>query len=656
MAQRRDIATLSRHLLFAFLSSLLFVQAIRAFFAGVYYQNLVTLSINASILYTLLLLSPAVYLFLPSTHSGWVMVLSATFLGIFRVAMNLSWGSSLYLPLSGLAVAAFLILFPAMLRQQGSVSEGGGLILGVGLVLAFAIDSVNLSLGLSWDALSTHRLGLIITVPVAAVVTALAWVSKSAPSAVKPESRAPHWKTALTGLFIGAWLFLEYSILSSPHVIARWNSLSLPAVSLGTVLGLIVPVASTISPFTPPSRPIPMAIMSALTLAAFIDYSFVHSSILPVFILLAQATLVMALFHSLSSLQPTGLRQKAIALLYASLLLLLLLFASAFALTYYYVPLRGLWEGSEVVLILGAAIIALLAAAMVSKGFREPLRMPPLPKRLLAILIILPLFVAYAALVPVDLREPRPGTTLKVLTYNVHQGFNNAGMIDPGIFARVLEEADADLVALQESDTARFTSANLDLVGYLASTLGYSYYYGPPTREQSFGIALLSRYDILEASYELLTSTEDKRSLLEARIDVGGETVWVFVTHLAQGAQDRQVQAQEVLLRMSQAGGQHILAGDFNSCPSGLCEGDSGPADNVYEMLTTSYDDVWTEAGFAAEDSAGFTYSASNPLRRIDYIFVSDEVSVLAVERIRTAEAVEASDHLPVSATIQVGD
>ncbi len=617
-------------------------------------MNLVTLSINASVLLTLLLFSPSVYLLLRSSPAGFMIVLSASLLAIFRIAMNVSWGTVFYLPLSGLAVASFLLLLPAMLHASGPVTNGGALVPGMGLALAFAVDAVAVLLGVSWDP-STGLSGLFITIPTA-IMMLLPLIPKSRLVTEVREARPPRWKTVLAGLSLGAWLFLEYSILSSAHAITRWNSVPLAAAGLGTVLGLLIPVASTIRPFTPPSTPVPMGVLSVLTLAAFLDYSLFHSALLPVLLLLAQATLVLGLFHTLSSLQPSSLRQKAVAVSYASLLLLLLLFASAFALAYYYVPLRSLWEGSEVVLIPAAALVVILATAALSKGFRESLKRPPLPRRLLAILIILPLIVSYVAFAPPPLQEPRPGTTLKVVTYNVHQGFNNAGMIDPEIYREILQAADADLVALQESDTARFTSANLDLVGYVASRLGYHLYYGPPTREQSFGIALLSRHEILEASYLVLTSSEDKRSLLQARIEVGGQEAWVFVTHLALGAEDREVQTREILSHISQIGGHHILAGDFNSCPGGRCDGYEGRPDDVYETVTANYVDVWTEAGFEVDDPDGFTYHAEDPRERIDYIFVSEDVEVVQAERIRTEAAIGASDHLPVLATLELGD
>ncbi len=650
--ERRVDLLMSRFLLLSLLSTLLFIQALRAFFSSVYYVNLVTLSLNASALYTLLVLSPALYLFLRNPNVGRMMVLAAVALVVLRLAMNLSWGTTVYLPVSGLAVASYLALLPAMLAASKAVHEEGWVAIGLGIVLALALDSAVGLLGASRD-ISTGPIGLYFTAPVGAFLVYVAFVSRPPAGWEARDEELPRWKTVLAGLAFGALLFLEYAILSSAYSVARWNALPLVTVALGAVLGLLVPVASTIRPLRPPGRSLPMALLSGVTLAALFDHVLTHSVFLPALLLVGQVTLVLILLHLLSFLHKGGVRRTAVALVYGSLLLLLLLFSLAFALAYAYVPLRGLWEGLEVVLIPAASLLVILAAAAITGGFREPLRIPSLPRGLLAVLIVLPLIISTMSLVPAPVDE-REGTTLRFLTYNIHQGFNNAGVIDPEVFVEVIESTDADVVALQESDTARFTSANLDIVGYLATRFGYHSYYGPPTWEQSFGIALLSRYPIREASYSLLSSSEDKRALIQARIAVDGWDVWVFVTHLALGAADRGTQAREILARAASAGGLQILAGDFNSCPGGRCPGYAGPEDSVYAEINASLRDVWVEGGYEVDDPEGYTYSAAIPNERIDYIFISAGIDVEAVERIRTEAAIRASDHLPVLATLQI--
>ncbi len=131
--------------------------------------------------------------------------------------------------------------------------------------------------------------------------------------------------------------------------------------------------------------------------------------------------------------------------------------------------------------------------------------------------------------------------------------------------------------------------------------------------------------------------------------------MWVFVVHLALGAEDREIETTEILSRAAQTGPRLIIAGDFNSCPGGRCPEYDGSSDQVYETVTAQYVDTWVAAGFERNDPAGYTYSAEDPFERIDYIFVSPGVAVSGAERVRTDLAVGASDHLPVRATLDFG-
>jgi endonuclease/exonuclease/phosphatase family metal-dependent hydrolase len=253
-----------------------------------------------------------------------------------------------------------------------------------------------------------------------------------------------------------------------------------------------------------------------------------------------------------------------------------------------------------------------------------------------------------------------PGTTVvapetrevRVLSYNLHQGFNNAGVLDADLFVRVLGEVDADLVSLQESDTARFTSGNMDIVSVLAHRLGYEAYYGQPTRAQSFGVAVLSRYPIQETSLLPLTSSADNRYLVAARVDVDGTDVWFLAIHMALARENRLAQFEEIMAHAERLGGTRILAGDLNSCPNGHCPEYAGDADTVYEQATAQYQDTWTAAGHGRDDPGGHTYHAAHPDRRIDYILVSDGIAVRDARVVRSAAALAASDHLPVVAEL----
>ena len=60
----------------------------------------------------------------------------------------------------------------------------------------------------------------------------------------------------------------------------------------------------------------------------------------------------------------------------------------------------------------------------------------------------------------------------------------------------LLRTVDADIIGLQECDTARIANGNADIVKYFADRLDLYSYYGPKTVTGTFGIALLSKYPI----------------------------------------------------------------------------------------------------------------------------------------------------------------
>ncbi|MFQ5985791.1 MAG: endonuclease/exonuclease/phosphatase family protein [Thermoplasmata archaeon] len=636
-------------------TSLLFLPALRVFFASVYFQNLISLSLNASLLFLLVLFAPVVYLITPrrvwtrTALRALVVVLFGARLGMFATGE-----STLLLPLSALGVAAFLILLPLLLAAPSSPAQERWAPVALGFVLAFAMDASLALLGASRDPGAGFS-GLSYSLVWGAVSVYLIAVRAPPAPEAGPVPTSSRSRRLLVGSALGAWLFLEYGVLGSPFAVARWNALPLAPVALGTIVGLLAMVASTIPPLHPVRHPGALLALHALALVALIDHAFVHSPVLPGLLVILQAVLVLDLFLLLSVLAPWGVRATAGALLYTGLVLVLLLLVLAFTLVYAFVPLSFLWQGAEVVLLPAALLWLLLAGALLSQGFRH-LRVPPLPRSALSLFLVL---ILATSVVPFAFPARAPGMPVipapfAVLTYNVHQGFSNDGGIDPDLYVQVIRDSLADVIALQESDTARFTSGHLDLVWYLGAALGYHTAYGPPTREQSFGVALLSRYPILEADHLFLTSSEAKRPLLQARIDVVGVPVWILVLHMGLEAADRDIQVTEVLARAAVLPGPVVVAGDFNACPSGMCPMQE-VVDGVYASMTGAYRDVWTEAGSARDDPLGFTFSARDPRQRIDYVFVSAELTVLGAVRLRTATEVRASDHLPVLAVLALG-
>ncbi|MEF3306302.1 endonuclease/exonuclease/phosphatase family protein [Paenibacillus sp. GYB003] len=234
---------------------------------------------------------------------------------------------------------------------------------------------------------------------------------------------------------------------------------------------------------------------------------------------------------------------------------------------------------------------------------------------------------------------------VKVMSYNIHHGVGEDGVLDLNRIAGVIREAGADLVGLQEVDKHYGARSNFeDQAKKLSELLGMHVAFGAnldrdPLEEgqprRQYGTAVLSKYPIIRSENHFLSSFgSEQRGLLETTINVKGNHVHLFNTHLGLTVQQRLAQVNEILDIARKRQGTKIILGDFNAKPTS----------QEIATMTAQYND-----GFAGMDDA-FTYPASPaPTSRIDYIFTSPDVSL--TER-QVLNGILASDHLPVVGTV----
>lgn len=251
---------------------------------------------------------------------------------------------------------------------------------------------------------------------------------------------------------------------------------------------------------------------------------------------------------------------------------------------------------------------------------------------------------------------PAPATPasdeITVMTYNIYQGYTPEGLVNLEHIRDTISAAGADLVGLQESDSGRVSSMNIDSILWLSTELGMYSYFGPPTSEQIVGVALLSKYPITNVTYHLLSHEELPRVLLETVVRIGTLDLTVFVVHLGLSYTDRTTQIDEVMTVVNAAPGPKILMGDFNTLPTGIPEpGVDTPNDTIYQDISMYLNDTWTAAGNPLDPPEGYTWPSTGPFERIDYIWVSPDISVLSCVVVTSAQG---SDHLPVVASVRL--
>jgi endonuclease/exonuclease/phosphatase family metal-dependent hydrolase len=126
------------------------------------------------------------------------------------------------------------------------------------------------------------------------------------------------------------------------------------------------------------------------------------------------------------------------------------------------------------------------------------------------------------------------------------------------------------------------------------------------------------------------------RGALIARVGSPGWRLWAVSFHLGLHPLERLHAAEELADLVRGLGGAAVLGGDANEMPDG-------------RALRFLADRFW-DAG-AAPDAP--TFPAEDPTARIDYVFVTQELSVTRTARLDDPVARSASDHLPVVADLE---
>jgi endonuclease/exonuclease/phosphatase family metal-dependent hydrolase len=225
-----------------------------------------------------------------------------------------------------------------------------------------------------------------------------------------------------------------------------------------------------------------------------------------------------------------------------------------------------------------------------------------------------------------------------VVDYNVHNGVDPAGQVDPEAMARVIEAQDPDVVVLQEVARGWVTNGMMDLGEWMSARLGMPYVFGPAADRQ-FGNAVLSRLPIVEGRAGLLGRFGGtmERGYVWAVVDVAGTRVHVIGTHLAHRPRDRGARLRQIAALLEAWGGRApaVIAGDLNAEPG------SPELERFIREGLRSAQEVAGEGDLPTFPSTG---------ELIDHILATPDLSLSGFARPFS----RASDHLPLAVTVSV--
>lgn len=249
-------------------------------------------------------------------------------------------------------------------------------------------------------------------------------------------------------------------------------------------------------------------------------------------------------------------------------------------------------------------------------------------------------------------RSLSDGVPLRVMTYNIHACRGTDGKWSPERIAEVIAASAPDIVALQEVDVGRSRSGGIDQAVLIADRLGMTLQFSPAMRvmEEQYGDAILTAWPSRLIRTGRLPGLRlfpnlEPRGALETHVNVRGVDVRMMTTHLGLLRRERMSQVEELLgsdwIGRPDDSGPVVLGGDFNFLSRS----------RAYRRLTSVLKDVQLAPGAGA---AHATFPSRYPRFRIDYIFVSPDVQVQAVQSIRTPLTRLASDHLPLVADLAI--
>lgn len=230
---------------------------------------------------------------------------------------------------------------------------------------------------------------------------------------------------------------------------------------------------------------------------------------------------------------------------------------------------------------------------------------------------------------------------LRLMSYNVR---NCRGLDDSVSYeriARIITDANADAVAIQELDSMTTRYPQQDVLGNLAALTGMYPTYAPSIDYAGgkYGIGMLSRQKPLSHRRVPLPCRSEPRSLLIVEFP----NYYFCCTHLSLNAEDRVTDVVIIIDELSRLDKPAFIAGDFNAEP-----------DEPAMQLLAQHCTV-----FAKQPAA--TFPADDPASEIDYICqygvgTRPQATLIqhhVIEPSESADVTAASDHRPIVADVR---
>lgn len=238
---------------------------------------------------------------------------------------------------------------------------------------------------------------------------------------------------------------------------------------------------------------------------------------------------------------------------------------------------------------------------------------------------------------------------IRVATYNVHKCKGLDRRTSPERIAAVIEELDADVVAIQEIHNIHEGSPKYDQARSIHERLKqYEWRFGENRTLQGgpYGNMTLSRLPVQFCrNYDLTWHHRERRGCLRTDVLLERDIVLhIFNVHLGTSFLERRHQGRKLLSAEVLSGreyrGARIVVGDFNEWTRGLV---SRAMADAFESVNLRKFMRYTR-----------TYPGILPLLHLDHFYYDKQLSLRSFRLHRSLMALIASDHLPLVAEFQI--
>lgn len=258
---------------------------------------------------------------------------------------------------------------------------------------------------------------------------------------------------------------------------------------------------------------------------------------------------------------------------------------------------------------------------------------------------LLPVLSVMLACIPLALPAAEP-VRIRVISYNIHHAEGTDAKLNLPRIAKVINQANPDIVALQEVDQNVERTGQVDQVSELAKLTKMNSVFGGniPLQGGWYGNAILTRYPSITMTNHALPQlvAGEKRGVVEANITIPGldQPLKFLATHFDHRPDDAErVESAKMIQKLTESWKDRpaLFAGDLNATPQS-------------ESIKLIFQD-WTSANSKNLN----TIPSDSPNRQIDYILYRPAKGWKVVDFKVLAEPV-ASDHRAILAVLEWTD